>query len=68
MSRRIAHRPRYRSMSQFVQPSRTSRQHYLATRWSYRKQQPRYNKRPLGYRLVLQPFCHRLMGLIIQRL
>ncbi len=53
MSSRIAHRPRYRTMQQLVQPLRDSQQHLLRTRWTYRRQSPPYEKHALGYRLSL---------------
>jgi hypothetical protein len=63
MGRRIAHRPRYQSMRQLVQPRFSSRYgSFLSrTRWSYRQQQQRYEKQSLGYRLSLIPFQRPLM-------
>lgn len=61
MSSRIAHRPRYRSMKQLAHSSFHPRQEYLRTRWTYRKQSVRYEKRPLGYGLSLIPFGYRLI-------
>ncbi len=59
MSRRIAHRPRYRTMHRPVQISPNARHLFLHTRWVYRRQKPLYEKRPLGYGLALLPFGYR---------
>ena len=40
MSRRIAHRPRYRNVRQLVQPPQHSRQNFFYTRWAYRRRTP----------------------------
>jgi hypothetical protein len=55
MSRRIAHRARYRNMQQLVPPFKDSQQAFLRPRWSYRSQQPHLKIRPLGYSLSLLP-------------
>jgi hypothetical protein len=65
MSRRIAHRPRYRNMRQLVQPPLHPRQNFFRSRWTYRHQRPSYEKHPLGYRLSLivpgYRFIHSVM-------
>ncbi len=68
MSRRIAHRPRYRDMRQFIQPSARSRQYFFRTRWTYRRQTIKYEKHPPGYGLSLipVPLRSRLSSLIVQ--
>jgi hypothetical protein len=68
MSSRIAHRPRYRTMRQLAQQtSRHVCRDFLATRWSYRRQTPLYEKRPLGYSLSLLPLGYRfLQGVLIR--
>ncbi len=53
MSGRVAHRPHYRHMRQFVPSYKSTRQSFFRTRWSYRRQSPSYEKHPLGYRLSL---------------
>jgi hypothetical protein len=67
LSRRIAHRPRYRNIRQFIQPSERSRQHFFRTRWTYRRQTTDYEKHPLGYGLSLipVPLRYRLMNSLI---
>jgi hypothetical protein len=61
MSRRIAHRPRYRSPQQIVFPPRTSYKSFFRERWSYRRHDLAYEKRSLGYGLLFVPFGYRLM-------
>ncbi|HLG64366.1 MAG TPA: hypothetical protein VKY19_20675 [Ktedonosporobacter sp.] len=61
MSGRIAHRPRYRLMHHPVQTPPNARRLFLHNRWTYRRQQPSYEKRPLGYGLALLPFGYRLL-------
>lgn len=56
MSRRIAHRPRYRSPQANSHFSIHTPQAYLRTRWIYRKQTPRYQARVLGQGLRLLHF------------
>ncbi|HLZ56488.1 MAG TPA: hypothetical protein VKR06_06025 [Ktedonosporobacter sp.] len=65
MSRRIAHRPRYRNQQQRIPPSLHARQNLFYSRWAYRRQQLAYEKRPLGYGLSLIPFGYRLMKTLI---
>ena len=65
MSRRIAHRPRYRNVRQLVQPSQHARQNFFYTRWNYRRQTSSYEKHPLGYSLSLIPLGYRVMRTII---
>jgi hypothetical protein len=60
MSQRIAHRPRYRSMRQLIPPSLRSHQSFFRERWTYRRQETRYEKRPLGYGLSLIPVTYHL--------
>jgi hypothetical protein len=61
MSRRIAHRPRYRNMRQLVQPQPHPRQNFFHTRWTYRHQKSSYEKHALGYRLSLIPISYRFI-------
>jgi hypothetical protein len=58
MSRRIAHRARYRNMRQFPLFFPRSRHDY---RWIYQRQTPLYVKHALGYRLSLIPIDFRLV-------
>ncbi len=61
MSRRIAHRPRYRSMRQLIPPSLHSQKSFFRDHWAYRRQDASYEKHPLGYRLSLIPVGYRLL-------
>ncbi len=61
MSRRIAHRPRYRSTRQIISPPHTSHRTFFRERWSYRRQDLAYEKRPLGYGLLFVPFGYRVV-------
>jgi hypothetical protein len=61
MSRRIAHRPRYRHTYQSARPLLRSRQNFLKTRWTYRRQNVLYEKRALGYSLSLIPVGYRFL-------
>jgi hypothetical protein len=65
MSGRIAHRPRYRNMQQFVQSPLPFRREFFRKRWTYRRQTISYEKRPLGYGLSLIPLNYRLAGQLI---
>ena len=65
MSRRIAHRPRYRNTQSRIQPSLNARQNMFYSRWAYRRQQLTYEKHALGYGLSLIPLSYRLMKTII---
>jgi hypothetical protein len=67
MSRRIAHRPRYHNMRHLVQPQFRSRQTFLRTRWTYRRQKPVYEKRPLGYGLSLIAVGYRFVPAMLAR-
>ena len=60
MSRRIAHRARYRNMRQFPLFSPRSRHDFFRIRWTYRRQTPLYEKHALGYSLSLIPIDFRL--------
>jgi hypothetical protein len=60
MSRRLAHRPRYRHLEQTVQTSLHSRQYVFNSHWTYRRQDASaFEKRPLGYSLSLLPWGAR---------
>ncbi|MDQ2885117.1 MAG: hypothetical protein M3Y39_03435 [Chloroflexota bacterium] len=59
MSRRIAHRPRYRSTRQIISPPHSSHRTFFRERWSYRRRDFAYEKRPLGYGLLFVPFGYR---------
>jgi len=61
MSRRIAHRARYRNMRQFTLFSPRSRHDFFHIRWTYRRQTPPYEKRTPGYGLLLIPIDFRLV-------
>jgi hypothetical protein len=61
MSRRIAHRARYRNMRHFTLFSPRSRHDFFSIRWAYRLQTLPYEKRPLGYGLSLIPIDFRLV-------
>jgi hypothetical protein len=67
MSDRIAHRPRYRSMRQLIQPSLRSHQSFFRNRWAYRRHEATYEKRPLGYGLSLIPVAYRLVPTLFLR-
>ncbi len=60
MSQRIAHRPRYRSMRQLIPPSLRSHPSFFRQRWTYRRQEVRYEKHSLGYSLSLIPVTYHL--------
>ena len=60
MSRRIAHRARYRNMRQFPLFPPRSRHDFFRIRWTYRRQTPLYEKHALGYSLSLIPIDFRL--------
>jgi hypothetical protein len=65
MSRRIAHRPRYRSARQLIQqPSQSSYKAFFRKRWSYRRQEATYEQHPLGYALSFIPVPYHLMPTI----
>ena len=65
MSRRIAHRPRYRSARQLIQqPPQSSHKAFFRKRWSYRRQEATYEKRPLGYALSFIPVSYHLVPTI----
>jgi len=60
MSRRIAHRPRYRHLEQNPQTSFHSRHHSFPTRWTYRRPNTHdFEKHQLGYSLSLLPWGMR---------
>ena len=56
MSRRFAHRPRYRNMRHLSQPSLRSRQEFFRPGWTYRRLNFPYPKPILGQGLLLVPF------------
>ena len=56
MSRRIAHRPRYRDMRHLSQPTLRTRKDFFRHRWTYRRQHLGYPKPILGQGLLLVPF------------
>jgi hypothetical protein len=61
MSRRIAHRARYRNMRHFTLFSPRSRHDFFSIRWAYRRQTPLYEKHTLGQGLSLIPIDFRLI-------
>ncbi len=56
MSRRIAHRPRYRNMRRVIQPPPRTRKDFFPTRWTYRRLIHTYQKPVLGQGLLRIPF------------
>jgi len=66
MSRRIAHRPRYRSARQLIQPPQPSYKAFFRNRWTYRRQEATYEKHPLGYALTFIPVAYRLVPTMFQ--
>ncbi len=56
MSRRIAHRPRYRNLHHFAQSSRSTQQEFFPRHWTYRRQPLFYPRPVLGQGLLLIPF------------
>ena len=63
MSRRIAHRPRYREMRHLSQPSLRTRKEFFPRRWTYRRLNFSYQKPSLGHGLLFVPvyrFVHSI--------
>jgi len=63
MSRRIAHRPRYREMRHLSQPSLRTRKEFFPRRWTYRRLNFSYQKPTLGHGLLFVPiyrFVHSI--------
>jgi hypothetical protein len=63
MSRRIAHRPRYREMRHLSQPSLRTRKEFFPRRWTYRRLNFSYQKTTLGRGLLFAPiyrFVHSI--------
>ena len=63
MSRRIAHRPRYREMRHLSQPSLRTRKEFFHRRWTYRRLNFPYQKRTLAHGLLFVPiyrFVHSI--------
>lgn len=56
MSRRIAHRPRYRDMRHLNKPSLRTRKEFFRQNWTYRRQTIAYQKISLGQGLLFLPF------------
>ena len=56
MSRRIAHRPRYRHMHHLIRFSHSTRQEFFPRHWSYRRQTLLYPPPTPGQSLLLIPF------------
>lgn len=67
MSRRIAHRPRYRHLRSIPQPSLRSHKDFLRNRWTYRRQGIPFQKRTLGQGLLLIPWGYRLVQGLVAR-
>lgn len=65
MSRRLAHRPRYRNFRHLSPPPLPTRKSFIHTRWTYRQQTiTNYQKRPLGQGLLsitFPRFVHSIM-------
>jgi hypothetical protein len=55
MSRRIAHRPRYRDMRYLPQPSQRTHKDYFRQNWTYRRLNISYQKITLGQGLLMLP-------------
>jgi hypothetical protein len=67
MSRRIAHRPRYRNMRYLPLSSPRSHRDFFRIRWMYRRQEPLYEKHELGYGLSLIPISyHMVCGIFLR--
>jgi hypothetical protein len=66
MSRRIAHRPRYRNIPTMVRPTGHSRKEFFSWHWTYRPLTIPYQKRLPGQGLRLLPF-HRLVHSVLMR-
>ena len=67
MSRRIAHRPRYRHLRSISQPSLRSHKDFFRNRWTYRRQGIVFQKRTLGQGLLLIPWGYRLVQGLVGR-
>jgi hypothetical protein len=67
MSRRIAHRPRYRNMRSIPQPSLRSHKDFFRNNWTYRRQGIPFQKRTLGQGLLLIPWGYRLVHGLVGR-
>ena len=67
MSRRIAHRPRYRHLRSIPQPSLRSHKDFFRNRWAYRRQGISLQKRTLGQGLLLIPWGYRLVHGLVGR-
>lgn len=67
MSRRIAHRPRYRAIHRLAQVSQYARRDFFTKHWVYRHQHTEFKKHPLGYGLSLIPISYRLMQGVLVR-
>jgi len=67
MSRRIAHRPHYRTVKNFPPPSSRSYKDYLQTRWTYRRFIIPHYRRTLGQGLLLLPLGYKLVRSITLR-
>lgn len=61
MRKRIAHRPRYRTMHSLPPSPPRSRKNFLRNRWTYRPTTILYQKRTIGQGLSLIPFGYRLL-------
>ncbi len=59
MSGRIAHRPRYRNTYQYMHASFNAQQKFFSKHWTYLRQKPALERRPLGYGLALIPTGYR---------
>jgi hypothetical protein len=67
MSKRIAHRPRYRHMQSVPQPPLRSHKDFLRNRWTYHRQLIPFQKRTLGQGLLLIPWGYRLVQGVVGR-
>jgi hypothetical protein len=67
MSRRIAHRPRYRTIHQLVHISQCARRDFFTKHWAYRHQHTEFKKRSLGYGLSFIPVTYRLVQGVLVR-
>lgn len=67
MSRRIAHRPRYRHLRSIPQPSLRSHKDFFRNHWTYRRQGIPFQKRTLGQGLLLIPWGYRLVHGLVGR-
>jgi hypothetical protein len=68
MSRRLAHRPRYRNLRHLSPLPLPTQKSFFRTRWAYRQESSiHYQKRPLGQGLLSIPFPRFIHSVILHR-